>query len=762
MGHIIRWNARKGESFVRMLALQLPRDIEERIGTVYGLLSADAKNRKGEALAAHVEDVFVRGATEAVRKLPADATQDQLFEGAVARVNHALGRLFGDYGLDVEPERVHAALLGIRGHDVVAAVWNKPTILLFHPLQGRATRILDLVDESRAEKETSALRNPTNRRCFGSIIAGAMGRRDRILAATHDLRPFVGEDILEAIVVPNEPSAAADMVQERLSPLGEEVSVAVLVVDVAERRYVENRVARQEPVRTAPPIEPAPSRTPSRALGTIFAPIASALAKLQKQPAPEAPPAPVAAEPEPAIEKPTIAAPVVEKPLESVVAQQAAETATKVMNVVVPALKTGSVAAGKGLWTGLKLLGRFLLALANKEKRTKAVADLRTSVDTTIKTTIDRYNNLTPRSRALLYVALGLVMAANVGIAAAIWNRHIEGKIAAYERAVASVEQTIDSAEASMIYRDERRARELLDEASAATAALPEKKEDERTAKERLRLRIAAAHDTLRRIVPLGEPEILASITSTAGAPHITKLAAGDGVIWSVSDKGEIFKVMTADGTAEKVADMPDGAAPSMFVPMGRDLFAANDAGAGTLITLAGKRSDRPVDFADTDADVADAGIYNARLYVLDATHNRILRHAAGDKGFGKAQFYLKDGTDLSGGVSLAIDGAVYVLRRDGSVTRIVQGVREEFGVMKADPPVTAAKRLRTTAKSDFLYVLDGEPSRILKFNKKTGSFMAQYRSEAMAGATDMLIDEKAKTAIVAKDNQLLKFTLSE
>ena len=157
-----------------------------------------------------------------------------------------------------------------------------------------------------------------------------------------------------------------------------------------------------------------------------------------------------------------------------------------------------------------------------------------------------------------------------------------------------------------------------------------------------------------------------------------------------------------------------------------------------------------------------DADIYNARLYVLDAAHNRILRHMMNDTGFGKAQFYLKDGTDVSQAVSLAIDGAVYILKRDGTITRVIKGNQEDFSVAKVEPPITAPKKIRTIMGSDSLYVLDSVPARILRFSKKTGALTGQFFSEKLSNASDFLVDEKTHTAFVSLQNQILKFTLLE
>ncbi|HTK05479.1 MAG TPA: hypothetical protein VL500_07875 [Candidatus Eisenbacteria bacterium] len=760
MSQVVRWDARKGATFVHSLDLRLDRETSDRIGRAYGLISADTKGRKGEALAAHLEDAFTRGAAEAVRKLPGDAPADQLFEAAITRANHALGRLFGEYGLDVEPERVTAAIVAVKGHDVVAATWGKPSVLLYHPLPNGGAKAFDLVDDSKSEPP-SPFKTANVRRCFGSIIAGRMGKRDRLLLCSQDLRPFVGDEKLEATVIANDPAAATAVINQLLSPLEADIAVAALVVDVAEIRYVE----------TDPSLSPAAKQAAASGTSSSIAKLLKTQSETVETMTPslmsdigkkvsglfhghEAAPEPV-------------------KPVEAAPAQQNAQTPAATAAVAAPPepprsavvadmLAKGAKATGHGLAVAGKASWSFTLAVANKEKRSAAIRDLRTNADNFMNGLVDRFNVLSSFSRVLLFLALSLVVVAKGGVVVATWNRAQEEKIAAYERSVTAVEQKIDSAEASMIYRDEARAKELLVEATAATEALPGKKPVELENKEKLHKKIASGYETLRREVKLGEPEIIASITSGAETPELERLAtAAEGFIWGVSSKGEVFKV-SADGAAEKVADAPGGAVPAVFLAQGNDVFAASADGVGAFVTSKGKASERNVDFEGQTASVADAGIYNARLYVLDAVHSRIMRHPADAKGFTKAQFYLKDGTDLSQGVSMAIDGAVYVLRKDGSIVRITKGVQEPFSVATADPPVTSPLRLRTEGENGDLFVLDASPSRILRFNKKTGALMGQYVSESLKNATDFTVDAKGKTAIVAVKNQLLKFSLPD
>jgi hypothetical protein len=386
------------------------------------------------------------------------------------------------------------------------------------------------------------------------------------------------------------------------------------------------------------------------------------------------------------------------------------------------------VGAAKVSFKVLRAVGSFLLAMFGKESRTAKFNEIRAAVDHAVTTVINGFNNLNALGKGAIFCLLLLSLAAKVGLMAAANKQAEADMIVDYENRLTAITQKIDSADASAIYRDESRAGALLAEAQTAIDALPATTPEEISKKEELSKRIAGTRGTLRREVQLGQPQILASIATMGGNATLAKMTSSDGSLWLASADGQIFRVPTAGGEATKAGDVTGGTAPAVLIPDGKDVFASNAAGAGVLLTAAGKSSALPVNFGDGETSPTDADYYSGRLYVLDATHNRITRHMEQTGGFDAAQHYMKDGTDLSGGVSLAIDGVVWVLKRDGSVIRIEKGLRENFSTGQADPPVTAAVRLRTTADSD-LFVLDTAPSRIVRYDKNNGSVTAQYVS---------------------------------
>ncbi len=714
VSELVRWNAKKGGRYVQAMGLDLTREVEGRVGKVYGIMAVDAPARVGEALFAHVDDAFGRGVLEALRKGGPDASHEQIFEIAIAHVNHAVSRMFGEHGFGIEPEYVSAALLSMREHDVVAAVWGRPSILLFHASPGRSAKILDLVDESTAEPPP--FRTAPLRRCFGSVLSGRIGMNDRLLLATQDLRDILAAEELESYATAEDHATATALIRERLSPTTDDVSIAALVLDIALVRYLEDAKETKPSTtqaslanlrviesRTREVMSPSPLAAIQK---KVFAAASAATESLQ-----------AFGKKESTMEHRGTSAPTTSK--------------EPLFHTVLSVTKDAVRASWHGIQTTIRIL-------RSKDERNR-----------TAMTVITHFNELSASSRYLFFGALFLVASFNTSVLVGSWQQSFAATAAVAEQRYTSVTQKIDSAESSIVYKDENQARQLLGEASAAIAALPDKKSKDATRKAALQKRVTEVREELRHLVQLASPTVIVSTPS-----DIVRLEIVDGgVTWSAAANGDVFR------DAKKVGTVPGGKTPTIFTASSTGLLAASGTGDALLIGPDGKSTIKKIEADPQGGAITDAELYNSRLYVLDAAHNRILRQASDDAGFAKPQFYLKDGTDVSKGVSIAVDSALYVLNADGSILRIMRGTQEPLGVVAADPPVTAPKRLRVATDGD-LYVLDST-SRIIHYNK-TGALVAQYVSPSLEGATDFTFDSKTRTALVSVKNQVMKFSLPQ
>ena len=157
-----------------------------------------------------------------------------------------------------------------------------------------------------------------------------------------------------------------------------------------------------------------------------------------------------------------------------------------------------------------------------------------------------------------------------------------------------------------------------------------------------------------------------------------------------------------------------------------------------------------------------DLKTYGRYAYILDPVENQIWKYERQRDRYSPAIAY-NQGADLGRGVSLSIDGSMYVLSDDGSITKLFRGERTDYDFKDLPSTEFSGKNLKlfTSENLDFLYVLDPDRSRILVFVK--GDRFATYKKQVLfdvAGARDFFVDDSGQKASVLTADKIYEFSL--
>ena len=200
-----------------------------------------------------------------------------------------------------------------------------------------------------------------------------------------------------------------------------------------------------------------------------------------------------------------------------------------------------------------------------------------------------------------------------------------------------------------------------------------------------------------------------------------------------------------------------------------------SDYNAVVLLTFGGKLieySEGNSQFADT-ADVdwhtgVDIATYSNKIYILDAAGNQIWRYQKGNTGYGPAAAYLPEGEDLTGAVSLAVDGKVWVLKSDGTLLQYFAGEAVDFTIKKAPlTPIESGARIVTDLDMTRIYVLDSTSRRVLVYDKSTKnndlSYSSQYVFDTLKGdITDIYVDKLRNVLMLSTTTGLYEISFTE
>ncbi len=223
---------------------------------------------------------------------------------------------------------------------------------------------------------------------------------------------------------------------------------------------------------------------------------------------------------------------------------------------------------------------------------------------------------------------------------------------------------------------------------------------------------------------PLEGKSIQAVLADEDGSPLLNQLNKNKDTI-SITENTESFYVLTKDAISE--------------------------------ISKEGDNREELLENNDDWVNAVSIGNYQGNLYVLDKSKG-VIKFVAGTDGYGKTDYFTTNKPDLSKTVSMAIDGSIWILSADGTISKYTRGQKDEFlirdlGVLKK--PV----QIFTNADMDYLYVMDTGGGKIIQIQKE-GSVKMSYRADILSNAKAFTVTNDGKIIYVLSDNKIWKLSL--
>lgn len=360
------------------------------------------------------------------------------------------------------------------------------------------------------------------------------------------------------------------------------------------------------------------------------------------------------------------------------------------------------------------------------------------------------FEHLPARSKAFLMLGLALGLFLVRGVASLASAKVHEAETTSFYAAVAEIEGKRDAIEATIIYGDEKRAKEILDETDTLFAKLPRRGAGERKTAASLGETLNASRERLRHAVRLPDPTVVAILPADK---NYRGLILQGGTLYSWTPDGQIYAANPQNGKTGTILTVLDEPGPI-------NLGAVDEDGIifwnGQKLTrwAKGERVATALEFTPGGtAPLRAIATWNKRLYALDEAGN-IWRHDRLPAGFGKGVPWLKNTPPLVGTVAMAIDGSFWGVKENGEVIKIFAGLPQAFTAGTAIPPLRQVAALTTDADAQYLYLLDPTERRLLVYGKD-GKLAAQYVSDQFDSLTAVAVSEKTKTIYLLNGNVL-------
>lgn len=430
-------------------------------------------------------------------------------------------------------------------------------------------------------------------------------------------------------------------------------------------------------------------------------------------------------------------------------------------------------AAGRGIWNFLLILSALIntvfrtagllgIAIFNYQNRRRAILeDWRRGWHSHF----ENFKQLPPLTKVLVVSATvaGLIFASSVIVIRYRQNKQTQER--QFQLMVQLIKNKTDAAESALLYKDDAGAIDNYSAAEALLANLACRPKERQATCASLEKQLRDLAGRVRKTASL-TPELLAdwkSVLEGRSLKGVNKIAAK--LIAYSDSTSTLFiydlltkktSMLTAYGGAP---GFTEGAVPkendyALFAARGKDWlkFTPSDNSL-TMVEIA---------YPSEKVAIKGGGIYNRRLYTLDALNRQIYRHDSIKTGFGMGKEWLKEAAaDLAAGSDLAIDGDIYVLETNGQIEKFTSGLKAPFQIQGLYPPLASGGKIWTYADIDTVYILDSSGKRLILVGKN-GRLKVQLTARELKSPGGLAVDASGATAYITDGGRLYSLPLPQ
>ncbi|MFH1207349.1 MAG: hypothetical protein V1668_01955 [Patescibacteria group bacterium] len=685
-----------------------------------------------------------------------DLNIETAFEKALESVNQKIADMVGDYDTNWL-DRFNASAAVVKNDLIHISFVGRTNAFLF-----RQDKITNIIDTTAVEPLTEKI-NPL--KAFSSVISGNLSPNDVVVFCTSSLLDYLSQEKLKRTVMEKAPHDAVAVLENILSEGNGQSSFAAAIIKIA--------IAKELVDRPATALPATPLQQPA---GVPNAPQASMAELLQKQ------------ENTSQVMTPSLSRYIGgifrnildnilyflrvkifrQSPRRVRMAKDFHDYRPSGQSSLEQKHIASSLIAGSGrqvrrINTTLKNLGqsvKHLFARQDAAPDASLASHERQTLAQRMTRLVLAMKRLPMVSKLLL---IGLIIVAFFlaqGIYSSAQNRQDSQQSSDYDQKIAAITNDINRAEANLSYGDEAGAKKFLAEAKILIDQLPNKTKDQKATIDELNGKLNSQMEKTKHIVDIASPTLVADLAKTDSTISPRDLAlAGTTLYTTDAAKKTIYGISI--GTSE-VNSWPRDAADTFqyLLPEGANaLLYLNTANGVGEFSVQSKKFTELAFTAPAEININGVALYEGRIYMIDIKGNQIYKSARAGNEFSKPASWIKDGTNVSDAVGLAVDGSIFVLYKNGAVSKFTTGDKQAWSLTAIEPALDKAEKIWTSTATDKLYILDSKGRRIVEFTKD-GKFLNQYASAAFSALKNFAVDPTAKKMYVLNGTSIYTFNL--
>ena len=371
---------------------------------------------------------------------------------------------------------------------------------------------------------------------------------------------------------------------------------------------------------------------------------------------------------------------------------------------------------------------------------------------------VKKFNRMSKKNKLAIIGTLVLILVFSQSL---IWQDRRLSKLRleeTYDKLAVQINEKQQAIEASLIYNDTIRAKQLLKEIDILLKQLPQESKNQQQSRQEYENKIQVLFEKVWRVTNVLEPVSLINFREINLTAEISHLGIKDKYIYGFNNTNQVFAVNVDDNTTLVLENFNLKAALASYFPKNNSLIIVTDNNEFYAVDQNELR--KAVVGLPTGVSRVDyLAFYLDKMYLLNKQDKQIYRLTSSDRDFVSLTNWVREDLPLDKTISLAVDGSIYALQESGEVIKLSGGRNQGFPSLVIEPELNSPTKIFTDENSQNLYILDPTNKRLTIFSKN-GELVNQYYSDKFNNLKDFLIDEAGQKAYLLNGAQVFVISL--
>ncbi|MDO9399653.1 MAG: hypothetical protein Q7T79_03160 [bacterium] len=357
------------------------------------------------------------------------------------------------------------------------------------------------------------------------------------------------------------------------------------------------------------------------------------------------------------------------------------------------------------------------------------------------------FKNLNKKGKIFLLIFTSCLLLFIVNSTWLNFKNHQKANFTDYIILMKSIEQKQNQVDASLLYDNEKGAKTILAEIKELMANLHQNTAGQKEQYDKIIQKNIVQTEKINKIIRVDAPTELTNFANlNNNAKPINIILAKEKIYTADVEQKIIYSLELAGNLATTIISASQTIDQLSYpsTDNNNNVYYLNSKSIIKLNRKTESLSSLAIEYNGDSQQFTDIKIFNNKLYCLNPKDNQVIRFNKADNKFTNQTNWLNNDINLTGAISIDIDGSVYILKNNGELLKFTKGKKEDFALETIEPALTQANKVIVSLEKEYIYILDTANKRLIAFNK-LGKFINQYTSDKFNNLKDFLVDEKTK-----------------